>query len=280
MTVATNALLVIGGASLDVLHLPGGRTVAAAGGAALYSAAAAWQAGAAVTLLAPRPEPMPDFLQPAAARFRWIGPVIDPDQLPRLEIAHYGGGKAALLRAAWGAEALLACADLPDDLSVYRFVHVAALRSAQRQLDFVRGCRQRGARRISAGTYGHVVAHETAIVRTLTEETDLFFLNENEANGLFGSADQARTSAGKLLFVTLGERGALVIDGETVTPIVGHAADEVDPTGAGDTFCGATLAGLARGLAPATAARQATVLAARMIEQVGPAALWHNTPPT
>jgi ribokinase len=278
VTVATKDLLVIGGASLDVLHLPGGQTVAAAGGAALYSAAAAWRAGAAVTLLAPRPEPMPDFLQPAAARFHWIGPIIDPDQLPRLEIAHYGGGKAALLSAAWGAEALLTSADLPDDLPGYCFVHVAALRSAQRQLGFVRSCRQHGAMRISAGTYGHVVASETAIVRTLVEETDLFFLNENEANGLFGSVDQARTSPGKLLFVTLGERGALVIQGQTVTPIAGQAADEVDPTGAGDTFCGATLAGLACGLEPATAARHATALAARMIEQVGPAALWHNSP--
>ena len=60
--------LVVGGASLDILHLPG-QTVNAAGGAALYTAAAAWHAGVAVTLLAPRPEPVPEFLQPAAARF-------------------------------------------------------------------------------------------------------------------------------------------------------------------------------------------------------------------
>ena len=141
-------ILVIGGASLDVLHLSG-QTVTAAGGAALYTAAAAWRAGAAVTLLAPRPDPMPELLQPAATRFPWIGPIIDPEQLPRLEIAHYGGGKAALLSARWGAEALLTPADLPDDLSGYRFIHIAALRSAQRQVDFLRGCRQHAAPRAS-----------------------------------------------------------------------------------------------------------------------------------
>ena len=271
-------ILVIGGASLDVLHLSG-QTVTAAGGAALYTAAAAWRAGAAVTLLAPRPDPLAELLQPAAARFPWIGPIIDPDQLPRLEIAHYGGGKAALLSARWGAEALLTPADLPGDLSGYRFIHIAALRSAQRQVDFLRGCRQRGATRISAGTYGHVVYDETATVRALFEQADLFFLNENEANGLFGSVDAACTAAGKLLFVTLGERGALVIQGETITSIAGQDAHEVDPTGAGDTFCGATLAGLARGLPPVTAAQQAAILAAHMIEQIGPAALWHNTHP-
>lgn len=271
-------ILVIGGASLDVLHLSG-QTVTAAGGAALYTAAAAWRVGAAVTLLAPRPDPMPEFLQPAAARFPWIGPIIDPDHLPRLEIAHYGGGKAALLSAAWGAEALLTPADLPVDLSGYRFVHISALRSAQRQIDFLQDCRQRGAKRISAGTYGHVVYDETATVRALFEEADLFFMNENEANGLFGSVDAARTAAGKLLFVTLGERGALMIQGEIITFIAGHAANEVDPTGAGDTFCGATLAGLARGLLPVSAAQQAAILAAHMIEQIGPAALWTNALP-
>ena len=70
-----------------------------------------------------------------------------------------------------------------------------------------------------------------------------------------------------------------MIQGETVTSIAGQDAHEVDPTGAGDTFCGATLAGLARGLHPVTAAQQAAILAAHMIEQIGPAALWHNTHP-
>ena len=176
----------------------------AAGGAALYTAAAAWRAGAAVTLLAPRPDPLPEFLQPAAARFPWIGPIIDPEQLPRLEIAHYGGGKAALLSAAWGAEALLTPADLPDDLSGYRFVHIAALRSAQRQVDFLRGCRQRGAMRISAGTYGHVVYDETATVRALFEEADLFFMNENEANGLFGSVERGTHGSRQAALCHLG----------------------------------------------------------------------------
>jgi ribokinase len=251
--------------------------VTAAGGAALYTAAAAWRAGASVTLLAPRPEPVPDLLQPAVARFPWIGPIIEPAELPRLEIAHYGGGKAALLAAHWGAEALLTPADLPADLSGFRFVHLAALRSAQRQLDFLHGCRQRGATCISAGTYGHVVASETATVGALFEATDLFFMNENEANGLFGAVDRARTAADKLLFVTLGERGALVIQGDQAHHVPAEPAAEVDPTGAGDTFCGATLAGLARGDSPLTAAQHAVALAAAMIGQVGPEALWEES---
>ena len=45
-------LLVIGGASLDVLH-NGAEVSRAPGGAGMYTASAAWRAGAAVVMLAP-----------------------------------------------------------------------------------------------------------------------------------------------------------------------------------------------------------------------------------
>jgi hypothetical protein len=48
-------VLVIGGASLDVLHLQA-QTVASAGGAGLYTALAAHCAGAKVGMFAPRPD--------------------------------------------------------------------------------------------------------------------------------------------------------------------------------------------------------------------------------
>ncbi len=98
-------------------------------------------------------------------------------------------------------------------------------------------------------------------------------MNENEANGLFGSIHQAYTRPAALLFVTLGARGALVIAGDEVTHVQGHDVVEIDPTGAGDTFCGAILAGLARGASPVAAAQYAVVLAARTVGAVGPAAL-------
>ncbi len=270
-------LLIIGGASLDVLHF-GGQTVQSAGGAGLYTAAAAARAGASAAMCAPRPDPVPEPLQPAIERINWFGPLIPPEQLPHFEIAHYGGGKAALLNALWGAEASLGPEDLPDDLTGYEIVHLVALGGAGRQLSFLRACRQRGAGCISVGTFSRAVYGETPIVRALLEQSDLFFMNENEANGLFGSVAAARTALGKLLFVTLGERGALVIQGDYATHVAGMPADELDPTGAGDSFCGATLAGLARGEHPIMAARQGVALAAHIIGAVGPTALWQDGP--
>jgi pfkB family carbohydrate kinase len=114
----------------------------------------------------------------------------------------------------------------------------------------------------------------------LFESVDLFFMNENEANLLFGDVEAARARPGQILFITLGERGALIIQGEYVTRVPGVPAAEFDPTGAGDTFCGATLAGLARSEHPVMAARGAVTLAAEMIGEIGPTRLVSDRPAT
>ncbi|HLF28680.1 MAG TPA: carbohydrate kinase family protein [Anaerolineae bacterium] len=269
---ATCDVLVIGVASLDVLHLIG-QTVSAPGGAGLYTALAAQRAGAHAGLFAPRPEPLPDPLKPAADRLIWIGPAVSPDRLPRLEIAHHGGGRATLIDAAWGAESALTPDLLPPDLLGASIVHVAALSTAERQLRFAQACRARGAARISAGIYARSIMAEPDQARALFEAVDLFFMNENEAHLLFGSIDAARTRSGHTLFVTLGAQGALVIEGDGVTHIPGRPAHELDPTGAGDTLCGTVLAGLARGEDAVIAAQAGIALAAEMIGEIGPARL-------
>ena len=271
-------LLVIGGASLDVLHFAG-QTVRSAGGAGLYTAAAAARSGATVAMYGPRPDPLPAALAPATDAFTWFGPLVPLDQMPRFEIAHEGGGKTAMLDAFFGAEAALDPDGLPDDLSHYGLVHNVPLGSVRRQLAFVRACRARGARRISAGTFLDAVTRDPDAVRALIAGCDLFFMNRGEAGGLFGAPQAARTAAGKLLFVTLGADGALVVQGDHVTHLAGQPAHELDPTGAGDTFCGATLAALARAEHPVMAARQGIALAAHMIGAVGPTALWEKGAP-
>jgi sugar/nucleoside kinase (ribokinase family) len=273
-------LLIIGTASLDKLHLPThaqNEVAHAAGGAGLYTALAAHRAGIRTHLWAPRPNPMPPLLQPAAERVLWSGPPVAPAELPHLEIVHHGEGRATLLHASWGAEIQLVPERLPSDMHQAAIIHIAALSTAQRQLDFVQAIQAaRGANRhprISVGTYARLVQGETGIVRQLVDRADLFFMNENEAKGLWGQVEQARTRPDACLFITLGAQGAFVISGEDVTHVPGHVTVEADPTGAGDTFCGATLAGLARGESPVTAAQYAVELAAQTVSAIGPAAL-------
>lgn len=280
VTAPTTDIFVIGAASLDMLHLANGQSAQAAGGSGLYTAMAAYKAGARAGLFAPKPDPLPEPLQLAAAHLQWAGPAILPEALPRLEIEHHGHGQATLLDASWGAESQLIPQIMPTIIIESQIVHIAALSNAQRQLDFLAEiCRRRsaaGSRRslLSAGTYARLVYGDTQRVRQLFERADLFFMNENEAKGLFGSVDQAQTRPDALLFVTLDAEGALVIKGQQVIHVPGHPVAEVDPTGAGDTFCGATLAGLVQGKAPVAAAEAAVKLAAQTVSVVGPSALY------
>ena len=271
-------ILVIGGASLDTLHI-GNETVETAGGAGLYTALAARRCGAQLTLFAPRPQPLPDLLAAPAQRFTWLGPAVSPDELPRFEIA-YENGRTRYLAAAFGAETRLTPDDLPD-LAAYDVVHVVPLGSAGRQLTFLQACRQRGARRIAvSASIIEQIAQEKETLRQILAQADLVFLNETEAAGIFGSPEQARGRAGQTLFITLGANGARVVQGEWHTAVPAAPAAELDPTGAGDTFCGAVLARLAQGAHPVMAARAAAPLAAQMIERIGPAALlWPDPPP-
>ncbi len=267
-----NRLLVIGGVSIDVLHLKE-RTVTSAGGAGMYTAMAARRCGAQASLFGPRPDHCPERLQPVAERFaEWLGPVVPPAQLPAFEIS-YRQGRTEYLKTFFGAEMLLVPEMLPTDLSEYDHVHVIPLGDVDRQLSFIRGCRQRGARQISAGTYVGHVTNQPQAVRAVIEESDLFFMNGLEVEALFGSLESAHAAPGKVLYVTLGAEGACIIQGDTRTLIPAVPATELDPTGAGDTFCGATLAYLLQGQHPIMAARRAVALAAEMIGQVGPAAL-------
>ncbi len=297
-------ILVVGTLSLDVLHLPPAsdaapastapmaRTVHTVGGAGLYTALAARAAGAEATLLAPRAPAPPGreaLWRAVHERVRWIGPDVTTDALPRLEIAHHGHDRATLLDAQWGGEAELVPSHLPPDLQQFDAIHIAALSSAQKQRAFVDACRaqrsplpsggprqQQDGPQLSAGTYARLVQGERESVRALFEAVDYAFLNENEANGLLdfhGDLSRLRTSSAQLLFVTQGKGGAWVVRGKQRTHVAAQAVRAVDPTGAGDTFCGATLAGLAAGQPPTVAAEQAASLAARAVLHAGPAAL-------
>ncbi len=270
------SLLIVGGASLDRLRFAG-RVERSIGGAGLYTSLAAQRAGARVTMFAPRPSPMPAELAPVAARVDWIGPIVAPDELPSFEIAHYGSGKAELVNAHWGAESLLTPANLPNNELRADIVYCGPLADPARQLAFVRHFKARGYR-TAVGTYSRAVMNFREIVRQTFEEADIFFCNANEATLLFGGVENAVTDAGRLLFITRSADGAIVVQGDYQTRVPSTVVDELDPTGAGDTFCGTTLALLAQGAHPILAAQQATVSAAEMVTAVGPTVLLRPPP--
>ncbi len=273
---ALDRLVVVGGASLDLLHFAG-RKARSAGGAGLYTSLAASRAGARVLMVAPRPEPMPQQLAEAAGRIDWRGPRVTPEQLPTFEIVHRPGGHTEMRNARLGAEADLGPADLPAELAG-ELVFLIAMAEPRQQLALLDELRRRGCR-VACGAYMCAVDRRPETVRRIFEASDIFFCNEGEALALFGSLDAARTTPGSLLFVTRGARGARVVQGDLATDVAGIEVTELDPTGAGDTFSGTTLARLQQGLHPVRAARRGVAAAAEMVQKIGPEALLAPPPP-
>ena len=242
-------LFVIGGPSLDTIHIKG-KTHQSPGGAGMYVAMAAARAGAKVALFGPRPDVVPDALRPITARVQqWIGPVVPLEEFPSFEIAHHGT-RAEYVRMNLDAEMALRPDNLPDDLSVYDGVHIVPLGRADLQRGFFEACRKRGARFITAGTHIGSLREYPEDSRYLMENTDAFFMNEAEAKLLFGSLDEAASRPGTVLFITRAGKGALVVQGRHKTEVPAPAISVKDPTGAGETFIGMAAANLIAGRAP------------------------------
>ena len=203
------------------------------------------------------------------------GAAVAPEEMPRFEIVNHGDGRTELTSLFWGAEGSLRPEQAPDPGGGWTYCVPFA--DPALQLAFVRHFKGRGVP-VACGTYAPLAAAHTALVREAADLADAFFCNEAEAEVLFGSVDGARTASGRLLFITRGASGARVIQGAHRTDLGGLPARELDPTGAGDTFCGTVLARLAQGEHPVEAARRAIAQATETIEDVGPRALLRERP--
>jgi ribokinase len=103
----------------------------------------------------------------------------------------------------------------------------------------------------------------------LLDRIDALVVNETEAEDLLGHAvsaangeEIARSLAElgpRMVVVTLGSAGAAVAHGGKTATFPAPRVDVVDTTGAGDAFCGAFAADLARGVDPFLAARTGVV---------------------
>jgi 2-dehydro-3-deoxygluconokinase len=97
---------------------------------------------------------------------------------------------------------------------------------------------------------------------------DYFFPSIEDARALSGFADPeanidwAHRLGARIVFLKLGPEGVIVSDGARCDHIPGHKVHAMDATGAGDCFCGATLARLAAGDDAFAAARYANAAAA------------------
>lgn len=98
--------------------------------------------------------------------------------------------------------------------------------------------------------------------------SDLGFLLPDLAEE--AAVERLLASGARIVAVKRGAAGATVAaDGER-HDLAGHAVDEVDPTGAGDGFCGTFVGALTLGASPAEAARLANAAGAIAVTRRGP----------
>jgi sugar/nucleoside kinase (ribokinase family) len=102
--------------------------------------------------------------------------------------------------------------------------------------------------------------------RDLLRHISILKLAEEEARAIIGDAElESLISLGvPEIVVTFGLDGSLVLARGTATRVPAHTV-HADPTGAGDAFAVAYLAGRADGHAPVSAARRATALVAALL---------------
>jgi ribokinase len=123
-------------------------------------------------------------------------------------------------------------------------------------------------------------APAAALPDELLRLADVCVPNEPELETLTGqpaaTLGQAESAARSLarrgpgaLVVTLGERGALVLDRDTTEHIPPVPVQAVDPTGAGDAFIGSLGVALACGLPLRAAVRRANAVAALSVSRLG-----------
>lgn len=102
----------------------------------------------------------------------------------------------------------------------------------------------------------------------LPSEADLDILMPGRARE---EAIAALHEAGaQVVVVKMGASGCIVSDGSRVEHLPGHRVEEIDPTGAGDCFCGTFVALLELGTSPVEAARVANAAGALSVTRRGP----------
>jgi ribokinase len=123
-------------------------------------------------------------------------------------------------------------------------------------------------------------APATPLPDEVLELAEICSPNETETELLTGqpihTLGDAESAARKLLrrgpkavIITLGERGVLLVDGESVEHLPAVRVAAVDPTGAGDAFIGSLAVFLGEGLSLLEAARRANAVAALSVTRIG-----------
>lgn len=250
-------LVFIGSPTEDVV-VRHGATHPAIGGAAYISALAARWAGATAGVVARVPPVLPRGCSrsfgPNGLHREGLQP--HDGSLPGFRITYDDDDHATYTDWNMGLEAQLSARDIPEHW-LDGWVHIAGVgASVKMQRQILNDLPRNRIRGLSIGTCKAMVQDSPEDTRALLAASDIFFLNEEEWALLYPNGLPAGHTG--TIVVTRGDRGVTVFRGTSVQEFQAKPVDVLDPTGAGDAFCGAFLGALVQGAAePATVAIRA-----------------------
>ncbi|MEV4603272.1 carbohydrate kinase family protein [Amycolatopsis sp. NPDC049253] len=268
-------LVCVGNLTIDESAQPDGTRTEALGGDAVFATLAARLAGGDAEWLAPIGADLPAAL---SARLAAAGLSLDQPRrdLPTVRnTIHYAADGSRSWDLVHGEAHFdrmsVHPADVPGHVLAARGILVLAM-SLRAQLSLVPWLRAHSTAKLYLDLQeDYLAGHETEL-RALAAECDVFLPSEVEATHLAGTTDPiaaARSFDCPVVVVKLAERGCVVLEHGVVTEVAAEPAEAVDPTGAGDSFCGAFAAvHLATGDAVA-AARAAVRVAALAVRGPG-----------
>jgi sugar/nucleoside kinase (ribokinase family) len=144
------------------------------------------------------------------------------------------------------------------------YIHLGTAPPTQ-QLEWLRFLRDRGSpARISADMFEHYVAADPGTCREVCDHADLVFLNEQEQDGLYGSAEDK-----PLRILKAAAKGATLLADGRAHHVPAQRAHVVDPTGGGEILAGVFLALRADGRPANDALEYAVLAASSCVEDYG-----------
>jgi len=143
-------------------------------------------------------------------------------------------------------------------------------------LEFIKHLRETGSPTISLELFKPAERLPSDVsLRSLCSVADIFSPNLLEARSLVGEgapdeiARRLSDAGARIVALRMGADGSLVHDGAQLYHVPAVRTTVVDPTGAGNAYCGGFLAGYVLTGNALTAARYGAVAASFMVEQVG-----------
>ncbi len=158
-------------------------------------------------------------------------------------------------------------------LPITPYVHVCVISSIRNQMEIIEYFKNKRSF-VSTGTYLIKVKSDRENVLKMLLNSDLFFLNKEEAISLslkdnFCDAIEFFKNCQKMVVITLGKDGAIFIEKEKIFKVNAYKTEVNDPTGAGETFAGGFLSSYILYKDPILSLKYGATLSSFVIEDFG-----------